>query len=107
MSKKRSISDIKRAFVDVRRASGGCVHVEFDSDVMPVGDCALQPTCEEHGPSPIRFIDLFAGCGGLSEGFILAGYTLVAHVEMNGAACYTLKTYGTSYPIDCADGLEG
>lgn len=40
----------------------------------------------------IRFIDLFAGCGGLSEGFIQAGYTPVAHVEMNEAACYTLKT---------------
>lgn len=41
---------------------------------------------------PIRFIDLFAGCGGLSEGFIQAGYTPIAHVEMNEAACYTLKT---------------
>ena len=40
----------------------------------------------------IRFIDLFAGCGGLSEGFIQAGYTPVAHVEMNEAACFTLKT---------------
>ena len=40
----------------------------------------------------IRFIDLFAGCGGLSEGFIQAGYAPVAHVEMDKAACYTLKT---------------
>ena len=40
----------------------------------------------------MRFIDLFAGCGGLSEGFIQAGYAPVAHVEMNEAACFTLKT---------------
>ncbi len=39
-----------------------------------------------------RFLDLFAGAGGLSEGFCQAGYTPVAHVEMNEAACYTLKT---------------
>lgn len=38
------------------------------------------------------FLDLFAGAGGLSEGFIQAGYTPVAHVEMDEAACYTLKT---------------
>ena len=40
----------------------------------------------------VRFIDLFAGCGGLSEGFIQAGYAPVAHVKINQAACYTLKT---------------
>ena len=39
-----------------------------------------------------RFLDLFAGAGGLSEGFLRAGYEAVAHVEMDVAACYTLKT---------------
>lgn len=38
------------------------------------------------------YLDLFAGAGGLSEGFVRAGYKPVAHVEMNVAACYTLKT---------------
>lgn len=41
---------------------------------------------------PIRFIDFFAGAGGLSEGFIKAGYTPVAYVEMKKDACNTLKT---------------
>jgi len=40
----------------------------------------------------LRFLDLFAGAGGLSEGFIRAGYSPVAHVEVDPAACYTLKT---------------
>ena len=40
----------------------------------------------------INFIDLFAGAGGLSEGFIKAGFTPLAHIEMDKYACDTLKT---------------
>jgi len=40
----------------------------------------------------LKFIDLFAGAGGLSEGFIRAGFNPVAHVEVDKAACNTLKT---------------
>lgn len=40
----------------------------------------------------LTFLDLFAGGGGLSEGFVKAGYAPVAHVEIDRAACYTLKT---------------
>ena len=39
-----------------------------------------------------NFIDLFAGAGGLSEGFIQAGFSPVAHVEMNSFAAQTLET---------------
>lgn len=40
----------------------------------------------------LNYIDLFAGAGGLSEGFIREGFEPIAHVEMDEAACYTLKT---------------
>jgi DNA (cytosine-5)-methyltransferase 1 len=40
----------------------------------------------------MNFIDLFAGAGGLSEGFIREGFNPVAHVEMNKEAADTLKT---------------
>lgn len=38
------------------------------------------------------YIDLFAGAGGLSEGFLRNDFTPIAHVEMNKFACDTLKT---------------
>lgn len=38
------------------------------------------------------YIDLFAGAGGLSEGFIDAGFYPVAHIEKDKYASLTLKT---------------
>jgi DNA (cytosine-5)-methyltransferase 1 len=40
----------------------------------------------------LNYIDLFAGAGGLSEGFINEGFKPLIHVEMNKDACDTLKT---------------
>ncbi|MDO6809887.1 DNA (cytosine-5-)-methyltransferase [Zobellia galactanivorans] len=40
----------------------------------------------------LNFIDLFAGAGGLSEGFIQAGFKPIAHVEIEKSACNTLRT---------------
>lgn len=42
--------------------------------------------------SSLKYIDLFAGAGGLSEGFIKEGFQAIAHVEMDKDACDTLKT---------------
>lgn len=47
----------------------------------------------------MNYIDLFAGAGGLSEGFKRAGYTPIAHVEVDIAASYSLKTRAAYYHL--------
>jgi DNA (cytosine-5)-methyltransferase 1 len=43
-------------------------------------------------PKPLRTIDLFAGCGGLSEGFEKSGlFDVLAHVEWERAPVATLR----------------
>lgn len=53
-----------------------------------------------------KVLDLFCGCGGLSEGFKLAGYDIVGGVDFNEAA---IKTYNRNF-VDskgiCCDLLE-
>ena len=53
----------------------------------------------------ITYLDLFAGAGGLSEGFAAAGYQPVAHVEMDSDACNTLKTRECYYYLK-ENGME-
>ncbi|APA91041.1 MULTISPECIES: DNA cytosine methyltransferase [Myroides] len=45
----------------------------------------------------MNYIDLFAGAGGLSEGFMRKGFVPIAHVEMNKDASDTLKTRAAYY----------
>lgn len=49
----------------------------------------------------LTFIDLFAGCGGLSEGFYNCGFKPLAHLEVDERACDTLNKqmirHGFSY----------
>ncbi|MFZ3099647.1 MAG: DNA mismatch endonuclease Vsr, partial [Minisyncoccales bacterium] len=42
--------------------------------------------------SRFKILDLFAGAGGLSEGFIRSGCELIGHVEMDKNFCSTIET---------------
>ncbi|WP_300393335.1 DNA cytosine methyltransferase [uncultured Psychrobacter sp.] len=54
----------------------------------------------------MNFIDLFAGAGGLSEGFVKAGFEPIAHVEMDTHACKTLETRNYYYSLKKANKLQ-
>ena len=54
----------------------------------------------------LKFLDLFAGGGGLSEGFVQAGFEPVAHVEKGRAQCFTLLTRVTYHWMKQHDYLE-
>lgn len=54
----------------------------------------------------INYIDLFAGAGGLSEGFTATGFHPIAHVEMNKEACNTLRTRACYYYLKSGGKLK-
>ena len=54
----------------------------------------------------LNYLDLFAGAGGLSEGFTRAEFNPVAHVEMDIAACYTLRTRMAYHWLKETDNLK-
>lgn len=51
-------------------------------------------------------LDLFAGCGGLSEGFVQKGFDVVSHVEKNSRACETLRTRSAFHYLKAEDNLD-
>jgi len=40
----------------------------------------------------LKVLDLFAGAGGFSEGFLATGFDMVGHIEMEKDACETIRT---------------
>lgn len=66
----------------------------FDTSMADI----LSPSKQSHvmpivrGTRPARVLDLFAGAGGFSEGFIANDCDMIAHVEMDKDACDTIRT---------------
>lgn len=54
----------------------------------------------------LTFIDVFAGAGGLAEGFVINGFKPMAHIEMNKAACDTLITRLSYYYLKLNNKLD-
>lgn len=54
----------------------------------------------------MNFIDLFSGAGGLSEGFIKAGFNPIAHVEIDNHACNTLETRLVYHKLKSENNLD-
>lgn len=88
-------SNIKRdKTVNKKLASLGITVIRVKEHELEKNPADVLGLIEKKLPEDFRpkVLDLFAGAGGFSEGFISAGSDMVAHVEMDKDACETIRT---------------
>jgi DNA (cytosine-5)-methyltransferase 1 len=65
------------------------------------GQTAVKETfAKGGGKGSLNFLDLFAGCGGFSEGFYNEGFESLLHVDYDQASCTTLRARMAYYGYD-------
>lgn len=88
-------TNIKRdKMVDKKLFSLGITVIRVKEHDLEKNSPAILKFIEKKLPEDNRpkVLDLFAGAGGFSEGFINAGSDMVAHIEMDKDACETIRT---------------
>lgn len=77
--------------------SKGSIYKQIGNAVPPLLGRAIALMIEG-----VTAIDLFAGCGGLSKGFEMAGFEVLAGLDIDESACLTWKENHTGQVI-CGD----
>ena len=79
---------------DIKPKSRSRIRQKMVGRRMTVGKAIRKKISRIMAGNPPRVMDLFAGCGGLTLGFVTAGYELVASVEIDPVAA---ATHGTNF----------
>lgn len=93
--KSKITKNIKRdGLVNARLKEAGIKVIRVEEHKLKKGSEAVLAIIKKQLPRDQRpkVLDLFAGAGGFSEGFIKAGCEMIGHIEMDKNACDTLIT---------------
>lgn len=73
---------------------------------VPANTVVYPEETSSHTSTNPTFIEVCSGCGGLSSGFIEAGFTPLLLNEINATFCKTLKKNHPGVPVENRDMLE-
>jgi hypothetical protein len=91
---------------EVRRSTNpGCADCGVSNSPMSgsenEAELILRKLARLRSGAPPRYMDLFSGCGGISLGFLTAGFAPVASVEVDGWAALS---HGANFGARCEGG---